>query len=143
MIRGASLDEMHLIMKEQGSPLYFPSRRCKVRAFAGGGDGSFCMSIQSSVWRTAPLAVALAAALMLGACATDSSAPETTTVTPAPTAAGSTSAAPADAKVEVPLDEAQASARCWMKYDSSKMSLDQKSAAVDKCIDETLRNQRR
>jgi len=107
------------------------------------------MSIIASVWRAAPLTVALAAALTLGACVTDSSTETTAAATPAASAA--TPAAPsatrtanaADTKVEVPLDEAQASARCWMKYDSSKMSLDQKSAAVDKCIDETLRNQKR
>lgn len=108
------------------------------------------MSTTSSVWRIAPLAAALAAALTLGACATDSSSTPGATATAATTPATSTPAAPAasrtdaaDAKVEVPLDEAQASARCWMRYDSSKMSLDQKSAAVDKCIDETMRNQKR
>ena len=106
------------------------------------------MSMMSSVWRSAPLAVALAAALMLGACATDGGTPTTTAATPPAAGAAAAPAAsrPADAaeaKVEVPLDEAQASARCWMKYDSSKMSLDQKSAAVDKCIDETMRNQKR
>ncbi|MGD9768522.1 MAG: hypothetical protein AB7U62_12845 [Pseudolabrys sp.] len=106
------------------------------------------MSIASSVWRVAPLAAALAAALTLGACATDGDT--AATATPASSAAAAAPAAPAartasaaDAKVEVPLDEAQASARCWMKYDSAKMSLDQKSAVVDKCIDETMRNQKR
>ncbi|MBX3158056.1 MAG: hypothetical protein KIT85_02480 [Pseudolabrys sp.] len=107
------------------------------------------MSIASSVWRVAPLAAALAAALTLGACATDGDTAATAAASPssaaaaAPAAPAARSANAADAKVEVPLDEAQASARCWMKYDSSKMSLDQKSAAVDKCIDETMRNQRR
>lgn len=107
------------------------------------------MSIASSVWRVAPLAAALAAALTLGACATDgdtaatAAAPPSSAAAAAPAAPAARTANAADAKVEVPLDEAQASARCWMKYDSSKMSLDQKSAAVDKCIDETMRNQRR
>ena len=108
------------------------------------------MSTISSVWRKAPLAIALAATLALGACVTDSSS-DTTVAAAAPAAGPATPAASpasrtanaAEAKVEIPLDEAQASARCWMKYDSSKMSLDQKSAAVDKCIDETLRNQKR
>ncbi|OJY44451.1 MAG: hypothetical protein BGP08_13550 [Rhizobiales bacterium 64-17] len=118
-----------------------------MRAIAGGGDGSFYMSIASSAWRVAPLAAALAAALTLGACATDGDTAATATVTPASSASAAAPAArtasAADAKVEVPLDEAQASARCWMKYDSAKMSLDQKSAVVDKCIDETMRNQKR
>lgn len=100
------------------------------------------MTIAFSAWRVAPLAVALAAALTLGACTTDGSPTAPTSTAAAATPAARTADA-ADAKVEVPLDDAQASARCWMKYDSSKMSLDQKSVAVDKCIDETLRNQRR
>jgi hypothetical protein len=78
----------------------------------------------------------LAAALALAGCQTNGSG-----VTPTQTAPPTDAAA---ARVEAPLDVHQASARCWMKFDSnSRMTLDQKAEAVDKCIDETMRAQRR
>jgi len=83
------------------------------------------------------IALGLVAALALAGCANRNEMPGALQGTPAPPSQA------ADAKVEVPLDEHQASARCWMKYDSAAMSLEQKSRAVDKCIDDVMRAQRR
>ena len=90
------------------------------------------------------LAFGLAAALALAGCANRTEMP-TALGTPASQGQAQAQAQTqaADAKVEVPLDEHQASARCWMKYDSAHMSLEQKSQAVDKCIDQVMRAQRR
>jgi len=85
-------------------------------------------------------AVAVAATLALAGCQT--AGPDVTPT--AQTAQVAPPADPAAARVEAPLDVHQASARCWMKYDSnSRMTLDQKAKTVDACIDETMRAQRR
>ena len=91
------------------------------------------------------LGFAVIAALALAGCeTTGTTAPAAQTAQTAPTAPAAPATDVAATKVEPPLDEHQASARCWMKYDSnSRMSLDQKAVAVDKCIDETMRAQRR
>jgi uncharacterized lipoprotein YajG len=84
--------------------------------------------------------VAIAATLMLAGCQTTGP----TAVQTAQTQQSAPSTDAAAAKVEVPLDVHQASARCWMKFDSNtRMTLDQKAEVVDKCIDETMRAQRR
>lgn len=81
--------------------------------------------------------VTIAATLMLAGCQTTGPAAVQTQQSARATDA-------AAAKVEVPLDVHQASARCWMKYNSNtRMTLDQKAEVVDKCIDETMRAQRR
>ncbi|MDI3468735.1 MAG: hypothetical protein OJF62_000798 [Pseudolabrys sp.] len=35
----------------------------------------------------------------------------------------------------------EANAKCWMKYDQSKVSLDTKAKLVDKCVDDIMRAQ--
>jgi ABC-type uncharacterized transport system involved in gliding motility auxiliary subunit len=61
---------------------------------------------------------------------------------PAPAARAASAPKPRNAedeKVEEPLDQAQASGQCWMQVDKrTNLSLEQKAAFVDKCVDETL-----
>jgi hypothetical protein len=39
------------------------------------------------------------------------------------------------------LQPYEANAKCWMKYDQSKVSLDAKAKLVDKCVDDIMRAQ--
>lgn len=38
-----------------------------------------------------------------------------------------------------PMDQAEANAQCWMKYDKSNVSLEAKAALVDKCAAEKMK----
>ena len=57
----------------------------------------------------------------------------------APSAAAPVAAAGHAAQPKAPVDVHEASAQCWMKYDTSTASLDARSKLVDKCIDEKMK----
>ena len=86
-------------------------------------------------------------ALALGGCAQSNSSAEIAASAPAapPPAA---SAAPAQAPAPAPAKQAaltpeQAKGQCWMKYENDRRakSIDERLKLVEKCVDETLRNQ--
>jgi hypothetical protein len=78
------------------------------------------------------------ALLALPACAGGNSSADLAP-TPAPQPAA---VAPAPPPQE-PLTPEKAKADCWMKYEADKKvkNIDQRLALVEKCVDETLRNQ--
>jgi hypothetical protein len=83
------------------------------------------------------LACISAALLLLAACAAQTGAGSQpgTAAAPASTAPAASTAA-AD---EPPPDVHEASAECWMKYDKSGASLDDKAKLVDKCINDKMK----
>lgn len=88
----------------------------------------------------APLRFTLLSALLaLAACAGGSSSADLSPATPAPQ---QSAAAPAPPPQE-PMTPEKAKADCWMKYESDKKvkNIDQRLALVEKCVDDTMRNQ--
>ena len=86
-------------------------------------------------------------ALALGGCAQSNSSAEIAASAPAapPPAA---SAAPAQAPAPAPAKQAaltpeQAKGQCWMKYENDRRakSIDERLKLVEKCVDDTMRNQ--
>jgi hypothetical protein len=77
--------------------------------------------------------------LALSACAGGTGSADLSPATPAPQ---STPAAPAPAP-QAAMTPETAKADCWMKYEGDKKikNIDQRLALVEKCVDDTLRNQ--
>jgi hypothetical protein len=95
--------------------------------------------------KAAALGLVVAMGISLAGCATapgetpraafSFSAPASRPATPA-------AAAQAQAQPDKPtLKSYEANAKCWMKYDQSKVSLDDKAKLVDKCVDDIMRAQ--
>ena len=76
--------------------------------------------------------------LALSACAGGNSSADL-----APAAPQQTAAAPAAPPPSEPLTPEKAKAECWMKYEGDKKikNIDQRLELVEKCVDETQRNQ--
>ena len=98
------------------------------------------------------LASIAACALALGGCAQSNSAPEiaaapaATAPTAAPPPAQSTAPPPAPAPAaakQAALTPEQAKGQCWMKYENDRRakSIDERLKLVEKCVDDTMRNQ--
>jgi ABC-type glycerol-3-phosphate transport system substrate-binding protein len=83
--------------------------------------------------------LAASALLALAACAGGNSSAD---LTPA-AAPQQTAAAPAAPPPSEPLTPEKAKADCWMKYEGDKKikNIDQRLSVVEKCVDETMRNQ--
>jgi hypothetical protein len=79
------------------------------------------------------------ALLGLAGCAGGNSSADLAPAAPAPQ---QTAAAPAAAPNE-PLTPEKAKADCWMKYENDKKikNIDQRLSLVEKCVDDTMRNQ--
>jgi len=80
-------------------------------------------------------AAALAAAILLPACAA-------TPPGDAPPALAATPVATEPAEPPKPVLRHEASAECWMKHDKSGGSLEAKTKLVGKCIDERMKAQK-
>lgn len=78
--------------------------------------------------------------LGLAACAGGNSTADLTPAAPAPQ---QTAAAPAAPPPHEPLTPEKAKADCWMKYEADKKikNIDQRLSLVEKCVDDTMRNQ--
>ena len=88
----------------------------------------------------APLRLVFLCALVgLSACAGGTGSADLSPATPAPQ---QSAAAPASPPQE-PMTPEKAKADCWMKYESDKKikNIDQRLALVEKCVDDTMRNQ--
>ena len=85
--------------------------------------------------RTLPVCMLLA----LSACAGGNSSAD---LSPA-AASQQTAAAPAAPPPNQPLTPEKAKADCWMKFEGDKKikNIDQRLAMVEKCVDDTMRNQ--
>ena len=81
----------------------------------------------------------LCALLALSACAGGTGSADLSPAAPPPQ---QSAAAPAPPPQE-PMTPEKAKADCWMKYESDKKvkNIDQRLALVEKCVDDTLRNQ--
>ena len=86
-------------------------------------------------------------ALALGGCAQSNSsaeiAPAAAPAAPPPAQAAAPPApAPAPAK-QAALTPEQAKGQCWMKYENDRRakSIDERLKLVEKCVDDTMRNQ--
>ena len=89
------------------------------------------------------LASIAACALALAGCAqSNSSAEIAPAAAPAPSPAQSAAPAPAPAR-QAALTPEQAKGQCWMKYENDRRakSVDERLKLVEKCVDDTLRNQ--
>ena len=85
--------------------------------------------------------VTVSALLMLSACAAGNSSAD---LAPAAPAAQQTAAAPAPPPPpRGPRTPEQVKAECWMKYEGDKKikNIDQRLSLVEKCVDETQRDQ--
>jgi hypothetical protein len=99
------------------------------------------------------LASIAACALALGGCAQSNSSAEiaaTPAATAPPVAAAppAQSTAPAAAPAPPPAKQAaltpeEAKGKCWMKYENDRRakSIDERLKLVEKCVDDTMRNQ--
>ena len=94
------------------------------------------------------LASIAACALALGGCAQSNSSPEIAAAPAAPPPAQSSATPPAPAPAPAPAKQAaltpeQAKGQCWMKYENDRRakSIDERLKLVEKCVDDTLRNQ--
>ncbi|HVK81212.1 MAG TPA: hypothetical protein VM915_11440 [Verrucomicrobiae bacterium] len=97
--------------------------------------------------KSALASMAACAVLALAGCAQSNSSAEIAASAPAapPPAA---SAAPAQAPAPAPAKQAaltpeQAKGQCWMKYENDRRakSIDERLKLVEKCVDDTMRNQ--
>ena len=77
--------------------------------------------------------------LALSACAGGSGSAELSPAAPPPQQSAVAPAAPP----QEPMTPEKAKADCWMKYESDKKikNIDQRLALVEKCVDDTMRNQ--
>ena len=85
--------------------------------------------------------IATSLLLALAACAGGTDSADLSPATPAPQ---QTAAAPAPAAApHEPMTPEKAKADCWMKYEGDKKikSIDQRLSLVEKCVDDTMRNQ--
>jgi hypothetical protein len=83
-------------------------------------------------------------ALALGGCAQSNSSPEIAAAPAAPPPAQSSAAPPAPAPAkQAALTPEEAKGQCWMKYENDRRakSIDERLKLVEKCVDDTLRNQ--
>jgi hypothetical protein len=99
------------------------------------------------------LASIAVSSLALGGCAQSNSSAEIAAAAPAapPPAAASPSAqsaAPAPAPAPAPAKQAaltpeEAKGQCWMKYENDRRAknIDERLKLVEKCVDDTMRNQ--
>jgi hypothetical protein len=96
--------------------------------------------------RTASLLLT-ACALALAGCAQSNSAAEMSAAAPPPPAATapaqSAAPAPAPSTRQAALTPEEAKGQCWMKYENDRRakSIDDRLKLVEKCVDDTLRNQ--
>jgi hypothetical protein len=83
--------------------------------------------------------LAASAFLALAGCAQGNSAADLAPAAPQPAAQAPVAAAPP----QEPLTPEKAKADCWMKYEGDKKikNIDQRLSLVEKCVDETMRNQ--
>lgn len=89
------------------------------------------------------LASIAACALALGGCAqSNSSAEIAAPAAPPPAAASPPAPAPAPAK-QAALTPEEAKGQCWMKYENDRRAknIDERLKLVEKCVDDTMRNQ--
>jgi hypothetical protein len=84
--------------------------------------------------------LSLCALLALSACAGGNSSAD---LAPAAAPPPPQTAAPSPAAAHEPLTPEKAKADCWMKYEGDKKikNIDQRLSLVEKCVDETQRNQ--
>ena len=77
--------------------------------------------------------------LALSACAGGNSSADLAPAAPQQTAAAPAPAAPPPQ----PMTPEKAKTECWMKFEGDKKikNIDQRLALVEKCVDETMRNQ--
>lgn len=82
----------------------------------------------------------LCALLALSACAGGTGSAD---LSPAAPPSQQSAAAPAAPPPQEPLTPEKAKADCWMKYEGDKKvkNIDQRLALVEKCVDDTMRNQ--
>jgi hypothetical protein len=85
------------------------------------------------------------AALALAGCAQSNSSAEISPAAappPAPSTAPSAQPAPAPTR-QAALTPEEAKGQCWMKYENDRRakSIDERLKLVEKCVDDTLRNQ--
>ena len=83
-------------------------------------------------------------ALALGGCAQSNSSAEIAAAAPPPAAAPAQSSAPAPAPAkQAALTPEEAKGQCWMKYENDRRAknIDERLKLVEKCVDDTLRNQ--
>ena len=78
--------------------------------------------------------------LALSACAGGTGSADLSPAAPPPQQQTATAPAPPP---QVPLTPEKAKADCWMKYESDKKikNIDQRLSLVEKCVDDTMRNQ--
>ena len=84
--------------------------------------------------------ISLCALLALAACAGGTGSADLSPATPPPQPSA---AAPAPPPPQEPMTPEKAKADCWMKYEGDKKvkNIDQRLALVEKCVDDTMRNQ--
>ena len=80
-------------------------------------------------------------AFALGGCAQSNSSAEIAAAS-APSPAAAPSPAPAPAK-QAALTPEEAKGQCWMKYENDRRAknIDERLKLVEKCVDDTMRNQ--
>lgn len=92
------------------------------------------------------LASIAVSALALGGCAQSNSSAEIAAAAPAAPppvqSAAPPASAPAPAK-QAALTPEQAKGQCWMKYENDRRAknIDERLKLVEKCVDDTMRNQ--
>jgi hypothetical protein len=96
--------------------------------------------------KVAALGLVATMGISLAGCSTAPAAPGETPRAafsfPAPASRTAAPAQTAQAQPDKPkLQPYEANAKCWMKYDQSKVSLDDKAKLVDKCVDDIMRAQ--
>jgi len=112
-----------------------PAKYCRSRLMASALLRRYERSMMAKSLRTLSACMLLA----LSACAGGNTSADL-----APAAAPQqTAAAPAAPPPSEPLTPEKAKADCWMKYEGDKKikNIDQRLALVEKCVDETKRNQ--
>jgi hypothetical protein len=85
--------------------------------------------------------ISLCGILVLSACAGGSGSADLSPAAPPPQQAAT--AAAAAPPPQEPMTPEKAKADCWMKYESDKKikTIDQRLTLVEKCVDDTMRNQ--
>ena len=83
--------------------------------------------------------ISLCGLIALSACAGGTGSADLSPATPAPQQSATAAAPPP----QEPMTPEKAKADCWMKYESDKKvkNIDQRLALVEKCVDDTMRNQ--